>query len=247
MKNLRNARRSIISLILIVSLLVTAIPVGAANDRDENINERFIAAINSIESFSTAPRQEIKIITDYLSIDASSLIAAEKQGYSVKDSISVAKIKKNTDFTYEEIKQGISNYSSIFDFLIAIEQYKGVIENWKFSARTIAGLKKCLIMKYSMLDIRNAAIISELFNSEVSQVARQNADSSIFEGLPDSCTSEEVTGVYAFLAKYKINLNWFLDYTEKNNIKWKDFYAKVEAYFTAHSQKAALDDLTEKT
>ncbi|WP_165755832.1 hypothetical protein, partial [Ruminiclostridium hungatei] len=42
-------------------------------------------------------------------------------------------------------------------------------------------------------------------------------------------------------------LNWFLDYTEKNNIKWKDFYAKVEAYFTAHSQKAALDDLTEKT
>ncbi|WP_133051118.1 hypothetical protein, partial [Ruminiclostridium hungatei] len=247
MKILRSAGRRLVTLILIASLLVTATPVGAANDKNENINESFITAINSIESFSAAPRQEIKIITDYLSIDADSLIVAEKQGYSVQDSISVAKIRENTDLTYEEIKQGISSYSSIFDFLIAIEQYKGVIENWKFSARTISGLKKCLLMKYSMLNIRDAAIISELFNSEVFEVARQNADSSIFEGLPDSCTSEEVTGVYAFLAKYKINLNWFLDYTEKNNIKWKDFYAKVEAYFTAHSQKAALDDLTEKT
>ena len=247
MKIFRRAGHRLITLILIVSLLTTTTPVGAANDKSENINDSFLAALNSIESFSTAPRQQIKIITDYLSIDADSLIAAEKQGYSIKDSISVAKIKNNTGFTYAEIKQGLINYSSISDFLIAIEQYKGVIESWKFSARTIAGLKKCLLMKYSMQDIRDAAIISELFNSDVFEVARQDAGSSIFESLSDSYTSEEAEGLYAFMAKYRIKLSWFLEYTQKNSIKWKDFYTRVEAYFTAHSKKAALKDLEEKT
>ena len=228
----------VIAFLLIMGLLFSSIPVEAANKSDKEIETRFISVLKSINKYKTTSSSNMKIISDYLGINSSLLLSAENEGYSVKDSISIAKLKKNTDLSYGQIKQGIKSYKSIIAFSIAVEQYKGIIDSFRFKTKTINDIKKCLTLGYDMLDIRHPAIIAEMCNSDLLEVIHSDANSIQFEVL-SNYFKDDLSEVSQFVIQNNVDLSWLYNYLNNNKIGWKNFYGQFAEYISGNAIKTS--------
>ena len=199
---------------------------------------QYIDVVTKINSFSEATEEEIDIISRYLNIDKNSLFEAEAQGFSVADSIIVSGVIKNTSLGYADLKEAVGNYSSLQSLFAASKQYASVLSKWSFSEKTVMGLQKCFIFGYSMLDVEKAAIISDIFGVNLCNIfVKHNSIPSNMQNILDKEASvNDISQMTTFLLDNHISMDWFLEYTRKENISWDDFYKEVEEYYSTHLQ-----------
>ena len=209
---------------------------------------KYIDVVTKINSFSKATEEEIDIISRYLSIDKNTFLEAEKQGYSVGDSILVAGIIKNTNLDYFEINEATENYEDLKSLYIASKQYASILNKWDFSDKTIEGLQKSLILGFSMLDVEKAAIIAELFCVDLCDIfTKHNSTLSKVPNIFDNTASaNDIPKLTTFLLDNHISMDWFLEYTDKEKMNLDDFYKEVENYYQLNLQTAPPEKL-EKT
>ena len=115
----------------------------------------------------------MEYIADYLEIDSKLLIDAEKKGYSVTDSILVAKIQSVAQLTYEEIEKGLLYYPDLKTLFKECKQYNSLIKNMKFSAKTAESIKNCFLEGYNVLDLEGPGIISEVFDVKLEDTLKE--------------------------------------------------------------------------
>ena len=191
----------------------------------------YLNAINSIKSFTEANAKQKKIISDYLKIDFKLLLAAEKQGYSIADSILVAKIIKNSNLKYPEIKEGLKNYTDLTAFYAASNQYSNLLKKWGYPQKILDELKQFFLNGKNMLDIERASIIAIIFDVSLNDVIAQDDEDS---HQMDNYTREEAKLLYPLVNENNISIKWLAQYLKDKGMTYEEFSEKVAEFYLNH-------------
>ncbi len=194
--------------------------------------EEYIEKLSKISKFSKANKEELGFIAKYLGVDYTLLTEAEKQGYSIADSILAAKIQTNAKLTIEEIEKALLQYEDLQALYTETSKYTNLISRWNFSPEIINDIKGFLLEGYDVYDFEKPAVIAEIFNVGLHDVIkRDNEGNEIWDKIQRTYSPKDMIDLAGFIFENSISVKWFLEYTDKENIEWAQFYQKVEKYY----------------
>ena len=204
--------------------------------------DAYMERLSKISKFSEASKEELEAIAEYAGVDYTLLTEAEKHGYSIADSILAAKIQTNAKLTIEEIEKALLQYEDLQALYTETSKYANLISRWNFSPEIIDDIKGFLLERYDVYDFEKPAVIAEIFNVDLHDVIkRDNEGNEIWDEIQRTYSSKDIIDLAGFIFENSISVKWFLDYTDKENIEWAQFYQEVKEYYEKFLGKADIE------
>ena len=176
--------------------------------------DAYMERLSKISKFSEASKEELEAIAEYAGVDYTLLTEAEKQGYSIADSILAAKIQTNAKLTIEEIEKALLQYEDLQALYTETSKYANLISRWNFSPEIIDDIKGFLLERYDVYDFEKPAVIAEIFNVDLHDVIkRDNEGNEIWDEIQRTYSSKDIIDLAGFIFENSISVKWFLDYT----------------------------------
>ncbi len=187
----------------------------------------YIKIIRSIKSFENASKEQVDIISDYLDIDYNLLVDAEKYGYSINDSILVATIIKNTNFTFEEMSNALNNYTDLNSLYTASMRYAQLLKKREYSPDVKDEIKQFLISGKSLLNIQKACAVAEIFDVKLSDIIPGSDEDKSIANYSSVADAQQL---YLTAIENDISIVWLKQYLKQNGLTLKDFNKETDDY-----------------
>ncbi len=208
------------------------------NTVDNNENEETAAESNlvynilsSIESISQATIEQTEEICNFYNITEQQITEAEEGGYSLYDSINIAKASREYSFTVAEVISLLQIYGSYLDAESELSKFKRFTERYLITEQDYNEVKDAFLEGYNTYDVRSAYVASQVSNLNFNSMLKDSNEGSlqtILNSLNIQLSQDDIDMLETLFEEYGICKTAFLTYIQQNSISVEQIVSMFE-------------------
>ncbi|TEB06806.1 tRNA3(Ser)-specific nuclease WapA precursor [Pelotomaculum schinkii] len=196
--------------------------IGDIDNKNNAVNpdevHSIIASYSSINQVTATQKEKI---LDFYHITEQQIIEAEQTGYSLTDSINIAKAATEYQFTINEVIIVLQKYGNILDAEAELSNFKHFSERYVVPVTKYGELKSYFLAGYTSNEIRSAYVASLVSNLSIANLLKiQNEDplQTIINSLNMGLSQVQIDILNELFAEYDVNKRNLLIYMQQDNI-----------------------------
>ncbi|MEN3005048.1 RHS repeat-associated core domain-containing protein [Dehalobacterium formicoaceticum] len=187
--------------------------------------------LSRLKSFSEATDEEKKIICDFFGVDPSTMTNCAQDGYNLLESLKIANITKEFEFSIDEAAQLLLNNNDLVELNKELRRFQHLIRTSKSNEIKTEQAKGLFLKGYTTDQIKKALAAAEVLELDVNDIiidetARKDLNIENYEEL----LPEDIETLKEFADDYFVDLEQLISGVQEKGIKPQELKNRVLYY-----------------
>lgn len=201
------------------------------SEYDKKRTEKVISIIKDNKKYSKMSAEDKLLLKEYYKLPDDLLLACEKRGYSLVESVNISLVSVDYDFTLDEIKELLARYKNVQEISLEFSKLESLKSAYVFSDSEWKEVKDLLLEGNKIIDIRLAYIASKALGINIKEIIRKVGDNEdAVKSLGSSNTEKEKSKLNGLKDHYNIDVKRMLEYAKDNNLSIEEVNEKIINY-----------------